>query len=197
MTGYLSFTGNPPTSGGETQTAWVLTASGSLSIRSKPESTAVKVGTAPRLSQVTVYSKGSAWSQISWNGLNGYVMTSFLTFTKPAELVSAAALESNQTQDTSTKSQTQQQDQPAASEPVLDPTLKAVEVDTSATVTPENGTLNLRTECSDTAAILFEIPEGEIIKVLMLGDTWCKVVYKDQEGYCMTKYLTLPLPPES
>jgi uncharacterized protein YraI len=65
MTGYLSFTGNPPTSGGETQTAWVLTASGSLTIRSKPESTALKVGAAPRLSQVTVYSKGSTWSQIS------------------------------------------------------------------------------------------------------------------------------------
>ncbi len=198
QTGYLSFTGNPPTSGSEHQTAWVLTDSGSLNIRSRPESSAMKVGSAPRLAQVTVYSKGSTWSQVSLNGVSGYVMTKYLVFTKPAELSSAAPQETSQTQQTSQAQETDQtqQEQPPAAAPVLDPTLAAVE-DATATVTPENGTLNLRAECSETATILFEMPEGDVIEVLMRGETWCKVVYNDQEGYCMTKYLTFPLPAES
>lgn len=200
MTGYLAFTGNPPVSGSNTQTAWVLTDSGSLNIRSRPESAAMKVGTAPRLAQVTVYSKGSTWSQISFNGVSGYVMTKYLTFTKPSELASTQSLaqESNQAQETSqtqeeteTQQTNQTQQQSLASGPVLDPTLRAVE-DMIAVVTPDNGTLNLRAECSTTAAVLLEMPEGETVDVLMRGETWCKVVFGDQEGYCMTKYLTFP-----
>jgi SpoIID/LytB domain protein len=182
LTEYLAFEGTPPNnSSGETQKAWVLTDSGSLNLRAKPASSANKLGTVPRLAQVTVYSKGSTWSQISYSGISGYVMTQYLTFTKPAELATEAPPASAQ----------EQQSEPPA-EPVLDPTLVEVEEELIATITPENDTLNLRTECSETATILLEMPKGESLKVLMQGETWCKVLYQDKEGYCMTKYLTFP-----
>ncbi len=183
QTAYLAFEGSPPSSTGETQTAWVLTDSGSLNLRAAASSTAAKVTTIPRLAEVTVYSKGSTWSQVKYNGVTGYVMTAFLTFTKPAEF------------DTS-GSDTQGEDGDASDSPVLDPTLTAVE-DMTAQINPENATLNLRTECSTSAAVLFEMPKGETVPVLEKGETWCKVVYNDQEGYCMTQYLIFPTPAES
>ena len=189
LSGYLAFTGNPPTAGADPQTAWVMTATGSLYIRSKPQSTAVKVATVPRLAQLMVYSKGATWSQVVWNDISGYAMTQYLTFTKPAELSATQNIVSTDT------AAEPEQSAPVA-EPVLDPTLVAVE-DMTATINPENATLNLRTECSETAAILMEMPKGETVELLMQGDTWCKVRYQEQEGYCMTKYLILPLPPEA
>ena len=194
LSGYLAFAGNPPTAGGDPQTAWVLTASGSLYIRSKPESTAAKVATAERLAQLTVYSKGATWSQVVYNSISGYAMTQYLTFTKPAEL--STALE---TVYTPPQTDAPQQENPTVneSEPVLDPTLVTVEGEVTATINPENATLNLRTECSENATILLEMPKEETVTVLMQGETWCKVRYQDKEGYCMTKYLILPFPPEA
>ncbi len=196
QSGYLAFTGNPPTAGADPQIAWVLTASGSLYIRSKPESTAAKVATVPRLAQLTVYSKGSTWSQVAWNDISGYAMTQYLTFTKPAEL--SATLDAAKAAPTAAPEQSpataEPEQSPAATEPVLDPTLVAME-DMTATVNPENATLNLRKECSETASILLEMPKGETVTLLMQGDSWCKVRYQEKEGYCMTKYLIIPFPP--
>ncbi len=90
MSQYLAFTEAPPSGDGSTQNAWVYTSSGSLNLRLKPDSSANIVCTIPRLSPVTVYSKGSTWSNVSYNGMTGYAMTKYLAFLKPTELAAAA-----------------------------------------------------------------------------------------------------------
>jgi len=56
--------------------------------------------------------------------------------------------------------------------------------------TANKGPLKLRTEASQRSRVLTEIPNGTCILVAEEGGTWCRLVYQDQEGYCMTEFLT-------
>ncbi len=57
--------------------------------------------------------------------------------------------------------------------------------------TANQGSLKLRAEASRKSRVLTEIPNGTCILVAEEGETWCRLVYQDQEGYCMTEFLTL------
>ena len=61
-----------------------------------------------------------------------------------------------------------------------------------AKVTTENkGPLKLRTEESQRSRVLTEIPNGTCILVVEEGETWCRVIYQEQIGYCKTEFLVL------
>ena len=61
-----------------------------------------------------------------------------------------------------------------------------------AKVTTENkGPLKLRAEESRKSRVLAEIPNGTCMLVMQEGETWCRVIYQDQEGYCRSEYLML------
>lgn len=51
------------------------------------------------------------------------------------------------------------------------------------------GTLNLRASKSTSSTRITTIPNGSKLDVLEHNSDWCKVVYKEQIGYVMTKYL--------
>ena len=66
-------------------TAWVLTPSGGLNLRESASTSARVLTLIPRLGQVTVYTQGGDWVQVNYQGITGYVQSSFLTYTNPAQ----------------------------------------------------------------------------------------------------------------
>lgn len=47
----------------------------------------------------------------------------------------------------------------------------------------------MRTSASTSASRITGIPAGTEVEVKEKGDEWCKVSYKNNAGYVMTKYL--------
>ena len=70
-----------PSSGTPAATyAIVTTSGGTLNLRAAASTTAKVIGQIPNGSSLQVYSRGSSWCAVSYNGTSGYVMTSYLTF---------------------------------------------------------------------------------------------------------------------
>ncbi len=62
---------------------------------------------------------------------------------------------------------------------------------TVAKVTTKKGPLKLRASDSDRSRVLCEIPNGTCVLVTEEGDDWCRVAYRDRDGWCKTGFLTL------
>ena len=45
--------------------------------------------------------------------------------------------------------------------------------------------------CREDGNPLGEIPAGEEVEILLIGDNWCKVDYQNGQGYCLTKKLSV------
>lgn len=151
--------------------AYVTTANGkSLNMRSSA-SLAVGnlIGSIPNGARITLLSRGKTWCAVSYNGLTGYVMTSFLSF--PGDSASATPTPA-----------------PATATPV--PLSSGV---TGYVNTSNGGDLNLRVAPSDQVAVLTAIPNGEALTVTTRGDVWCAVTYRGVSGYVMTKFLYIPV----
>jgi stage II sporulation protein D len=149
--------------------AVITTELGSLNLRDEPYGNVV--GQIPQLAAVEVLKRGSAWCSIRYNGVTGYVMTVYLSFdTSDADTGDTDGGESDQEGASNTDSSAQA---------------------TSATVTVESGSLNLRSAKSDTASVLTTIPNGTVVPLLLHSGDWCKVTYGSYQGYVQTKYLTL------
>lgn len=58
-----------------------------------------------------------------------------------------------------------------------------------AKVTTKKGPLKLRASAG--GKVIAEIPNGTCILVEQEDETWCRVLYRDQDGYCKTEFLTL------
>ena len=141
---------------------------GSLNMRDAAYSTANIVTTIPYNAQVEVYSYGATWSYVRYNGLFGYVMTAYLTFSyTPAPTATPA------------------------------PTSAPISVIGYAYVSTTSGGLNMREYASTAARILMVIPRYARVELLTQGSTWCYVRYMGVYGYVMTRYLSTgysPLP---
>ncbi|MEA5016699.1 MAG: SH3 domain-containing protein [Candidatus Limiplasma sp.] len=85
VTGYMltaSLTFQGGTGGdGQGMSAIVATQSGSLNLRMEASAGSPILTTIPKGTQITVTSRGDTWSAVRYNGISGYVMTSFLQFT--------------------------------------------------------------------------------------------------------------------
>jgi len=161
-----------PTETTQAGVRYVNTTTGGLNLRAEASMDAQILGVAPRSCAVTLLEEGETWSRIQYNDVIGWVMTAYLSHAVPAPL---------EPEITAT---------PAPGEPIYDGTLTDAE-GWEAVIDPAEGSLNLRAYCSTEAAVLTSMPKGETVTVLQLGDEWCKVRYKELEGYCATEYLTL------
>lgn len=65
--------------GGETLTATVYASNGSsVNIRAKKDKSSDRLDTVPVGTEVEVLEKGDTWSRVKYNGMTGYMMSSFL-----------------------------------------------------------------------------------------------------------------------
>ena len=151
------------------QSAWVSTPSGSLNLRESPDSGARVIGTIPYGTQISVLSRGVTWCLAVYNGMQGYVMTSFLRFA-----------------DTMTATPT------AAPAPTPAPTQAPGNGNTvmNALVTTSGGTLNLREQPSTGSRVILLMPNASSVTVYSRGADWCEVSFQGTKGYVMTKFLT-------
>ena len=148
-----------------TQVARITTTGGSLNLRNSPSKDSSVLTTIPNNTIITVNSRGSQWSSVSYMGYQGYVMTSFLSF-----IATAAPHTPTPT--------------PAAPPAGQTPIGVAI-------VKTTGGTLNLRASASGDAAVLAQIPNTTALQLYTKGNTWCKVSYQGVTGYVMTRYLTI------
>lgn len=145
-------------------TARVTTGGGSLNLRSAPVSSAKVLLTIPQNAVISVLDRGSSWCQASYNGISGYVMTSFLTF--PGEAASTPT-----------------------SVPKAQPAFAAGGA--TAQVITSDTPLNLRSAPRTDAQIIAVIPRHEWVTVQEQGDEWCLIAYNGQTGYAMARYLSI------
>ncbi|MEA4927261.1 MAG: SH3 domain-containing protein [Candidatus Limiplasma sp.] len=180
-----------PVAGASATVAWVYTASGSLNLRSDASTTASVLTTIPRLAQVTLLAQGSTWCQVEYNAFIGYVMTTYLVTTQPAELTSqtTAPTATPATADSAVATAT------PTPGPVEDPTMKTPATELYAYVTPpdDGNTLPLYPACTQANSLL-DMIRNSMVQVLRQGDTWCEVLYFDQKGFCLTGGLTVIVP---
>lgn len=198
MTRYLSFDmqHNPPSSKEETQlpnsdsgkVMWVQTQTGDLNLRTEPNVTAQVITTIPNHAQVTLSAWGAEWSAVTYQGNTGYVMSYFLTEKK--------TVQENQNGSMSGNPGTSQRPTVPDHEPseqfitiggvILDITLDTPERTMVCYVDTETPVYSM---CSENESVLFEIPFGEEVDVVLYGKQWCRVEYQGKQGYCLTKQL--------
>ena len=61
----------------------------------------------------------------------------------------------------------------------------------AAKVMTRKGPLKMRVSASEKGRVLDEIPNGTCILVEQEDETWCRVSYRNQIGYCKTEFLIL------
>ena len=142
--------------------AYVRTNGGGLNMREYASTAARVTMVIPRYARVEVYSYGNSWCYIHYNGLAGYVMTSYLSFAY-----------------TPTPTAT-----PAPVQPTLPP------VQGYAYVSTNGGGLNMREYASTAARVTMVIPRYARVEILSYGSTWAWVRYMGVSGYVMTRYLS-------
>lgn len=144
------------------RTAIVTTEYGSLNMRAQASAGSQILTTIPRGALVEVTQEGSVWCGVRYNGISGYSMTCYLTFTDGGNT-----------------------------------TPSVPEGGTTAVVTTQSGSLNLRQQARSGSAILTRIPQYATIAVHERGAEWCHVTYNGVTGYVMTVFLTFqdePMP---
>lgn len=144
------------------RTAIVTTEYGSLNMRAQASAGSQILTTIPRGALVEVTQEGSTWCGVRYNGISGYSMTCYLTFTDGGNT-----------------------------------TPSVPEGGTTAVVTTQSGSLNLREQARSGSTILTRIPQYATIAVHERGAEWCHVTYNGVTGYVMTVFLTFqdePMP---
>jgi len=226
MTRYLSLDEAGESIGGAW--AWVKTQGGGLNLRAEASEQALILQSVPNHAKVGLTNYGSPWSQITYAGQTGYVMSQYLTLVEPEEapvskvqvryvctaydalnirsegsgqaqvlgavprgsavtlLESGSVWSRIQYNDLIgwAKSAYLGQEPPAVQQQEQDVVWQAV-------ISPGEGNVNLRSAPSTDALVLLAIPKGETARLLTWGESWCKIRYKELDGYCMTQYLTL------
>ncbi len=180
MTRYLMFAEeeeDAPASGPEQNLqckARVTTPSGSLNLRLAPNAGSRILERIPQYSIVNVFEHGDSWSSVEYTGVQGYVMTKFLSFDVTENVPPS-----------------EEESKPEISSPSGQGQF--------AYVYTAAGPLNMRREPSLTGAFITSIPRFAEVQVLAYGKTWCVVLYHGYEGYAMTRYLRfdkLPTEPD-
>lgn len=158
---YLRFPGDPtPPPTGDYAT--VTTSSGSLNLRSQAKTGSAILTTIPRGTRISVLARGAEWTQVTYGGKTGYVMTKFLTFDGQ---------------------------QPVENQPAENPQPAPEQL--FARVTTPSGSLNLRQEPSKNAKVLTTIPQGTQLLVLRDADGWYQTSYNGKTGYVMASFLII------
>lgn len=179
MTSFLTFltedddaatpTPKPPV-GEDEPYARVTTKEGSLNLRKRASSGATILARIPQYDLVVVLEKGAVWTRVSYDGVDGYVKTEYLTF--------LAALPDTDTPD---------EDEDAPS----DTDMTELEPPIAVKALPSGASVMMRAECDVNSEALAIILRGEYVLVTARGEDWCRVDYDGVTGYLPTKDLDL------
>lgn len=176
MTRYLSF-------GEQTMMpqARVVTVSGGLNLREKPESGSHVLMQIPRGSLVSVHQKLSGWCLVSYRNNSGYVMTKYLSFVNGSTDSTAPAEKTNS---------------PDVATPTPTPTIPAATAGDEAWINVSSGTLNLRRTAGG-STVLALLQNRVPVTVLEYGNDWTRIQVASLTGYVQTQYLTWTKPTAS
>ncbi len=186
-TGYLSavtstYPSNAVSSGSATATVGTSDGSGSVNLRASASTGAQVLAQIPSGTQVTVSSDDGSWCVVSYQGMTGYVMSAYISYTGDS-LEPGADGEQDGTGGTGDESGDQADDS-GTQDGTQTPAVR------TAIVTTEYGSLNMRAQASAGSQILTTIPRGALVEVTQEGATWCGVRYNGISGYSMTCFLT-------
>ncbi len=151
------------------ETAIVATSGGSLNLREHARSGAKVLLTIPNGTVITVSVRESTWCSVSYQGVSGYVMTSYLRFPSDPSVTPVPT---------------------ATASPSPTPVTPGVSVGT-AVITTSGGSVNLRAQASSSAKVLLSVPNAGIVSVQARGPEWSAVTYNGTFGYIMSKYMTI------
>ena len=185
-TGYISavtstYPSETVSSGSATATVSTSDGTGSVNLRASASTGAQVLAQIPSGTQVTVSSDDGSWCVVSYQGMTGYVMSAYISYTGDS-LEPGADGEGDGNDGTGNEDSGQGDGGTEG-----DTQTPAVR---TAIVTTEYGSLNMRAQASAGSQILTTIPRGALVEVTQEGSTWCGVRYNGISGYSMTCYLT-------
>lgn len=185
-TGYISavtstYPSETVSSGSATATVSTSDGTGSVNLRASASTGAQVLAQIPSGTQVTVSSDDGSWCVVSYQGMTGYVMSAYISYTGDSLEPGADGAQDG----TGGEEDGGQTDGDGGTQD--GPQTPAVR---TAIVTTEYGSLNMRAQASAGSQILTTIPRGALVEVTQEGSTWCGVRYNGISGYSMTCYLT-------
>lgn len=185
-TGYISavtsaYPSETVSSGSATATVSTSDGTGSVNLRATASTGAQVLAQIPSGTQVTVSSDDGSWCVVSYQGMTGYVMSAYISYTGDSLEPGADGAQDG----TGGEEDGGQTDGDGGTQD--GPQTPAVR---TAIVTTEYGSLNMRAQASAGSQILTTIPRGALVEVTQEGSTWCGVRYNGISGYSMTCYLT-------
>ena len=203
QTGFLAFTFDQaqtpkptPEQGYQGESARVNTRSGPLNLRESASLSARQLASIPQNSYVQVISRQGTWTQCTYKGITGYVMSTFLAFGEQERIAapspSPAPASEQPAREEEEEIPANTEASPAEPDLMRDPSLISVQEPYSVMISPDGLSLNLRRGCSTESTVIREMPKGDSLLILERGDDWCRVIYDGQEGFCMSRYLNLP-----
>lgn len=149
-------------------TAKVNTASGSLNMRINPDSNSEVIKTIPKGTIVLVNQRGDKWSSVTYSGISGFVMNSFLLYPEQETMTPVGTLE-----------------------PSPEETLETINAERIyARVTTVSGGLNLRVAMQSDSQVLTVVPRNTTIEVDAKHFEWSRITYRGYQGYVMNKFLS-------
>ncbi|MBQ3484571.1 MAG: SH3 domain-containing protein [Clostridia bacterium] len=135
----------------------------------------------PPKQTVTVLSYGDTWTQVSYVGMTGYMLTSTLQLYQDMENASPTPSATPTPTPTPT----------ATPSPTPVPTFKPA--NQPATVVLD---AHLREEPNTGSTLLGSIPAGAEVTVTAIGSSWCEVAYNGMSGWLLTSQLHITEQPE-
>lgn len=185
-TGYISavtsaYPSETVSSGSATATVSTSDGTGSVNLRATASTGAQVLAQIPSGTQVTVSSDDGSWCVVSYQGMTGYVMSAYISYTGDSlEPGADGEVDGND----GTGNEDSGQGDGGTEGDTQTPAVR------TAIVTTEYGSLNMRAQASAGSQILTTIPRGALVEVTQEGSVWCGVRYNGISGYSMTCYLT-------
>lgn len=142
----------------------------------------------PRGTTVTIVKKGDTWTKVRVDGKTGYMMTSYLAYSKDTP-------EEEKSEDTgkksSSKSSSNSSSKASSKSSSSSTADKKEKTSSGSTMYIVKGVkLNLREKADASSDVITSFRGGTKVSVLKKGKYWCKVEIKGYEGYVATEYLT-------
>ena len=173
------------TPSGETaKTATVATQSGSLNLRAQARAGSQILRTIPQYATVDVHSYGAEWSDVSYQGTRGYVMTVFLAF----DSTDIPTDDEPEDTDPDEGGETDGTDENDPDEPLVPD--ETDENTLYAVVSTVSGSLNMRAAALPGSDVVARIPKGTTIVITQKLSAWSLTTFAGQTGYVMNAFLS-------
>ncbi len=158
-----------------------ITSEVTLSLR--PLVNSMKIGTVKQNEQGTVINIANGWVYLSINGKTGWLRKEKLAVQKQEETVpTSVPVEETPKDEETTKPET-------TKEPEQNDTPQETVQENKTAYVSSDG-LNIRKEASTESEIVDVLGKNAKVTIVKEEGTWCKITYKNTEGYAPKKYLS-------